>query len=600
MNAQWNEIVDDPNVRGRDYYSKLRLWFVLIIPLFSLVPLLLVGWVIYLHYSAFVRHGMVDTFRARVDHHRRVIERYLNERSSSIELIARTNSLDHLREKGNLGHVFETMNDRYHGAFTDLGVIDDNGDHLAYVGPYALIDKNYVREHWFKEVMKKGVYISDMFMGFRKVPHFIIAVVRNEHDRRWILRATINTEVFRSLVEDVKIGNTGEVYLLNRDGLFQTRPRFNGEIMGKVSFDIGRPHNGIKVKVPKAGSGCIQQGKSGQILAHAWLKNPRWMLMVKQDYSEAFYDVIRTNYVMLVLLHASALVFLLVSILTARRMIKAIRKRDAEAENLNRQLLHASKLASIGELSAGVAHEINNPLAIIMTERQILLDMLTRGDPPDSDFMNQLELSLSQIQKQLRRCKRTTQNLLRFSRRTTSVIEEIDLNILLAEIVELMEREAGSAGIRFSTDFEPELPRMLSDPSQLQQVFLNLITNAIDAQERKAYGTIHISTEAVAGGKMVSVEVADTGTGILPENLGKVFDPFFTTKPVGKGTGLGLSLCYSTVKRLGGDISVASEPGRGSTFTIRLPLTPPRDKQKRIHDPEGNAGVEAVNKPRRD
>ena len=269
-------------------------------------------------------------------------------------------------------------------------------------------------------------------------------------------------------------------------------------------------------------------------------------------------------------------------------MIKVIKKRDFEADQLNRQLMQAGKLASIGELSAGVAHEINNPLAIILTERQLLLDLADQTINLDEDFKDQLTSSLSQIDMQVHRCKHLTQNLLRFSRRTRSVIETVDINSLIEEVVELMEREAKSSGIKFITDLDETLPSLLSDPSQLQQVFLNLITNAIDAHDGKSYGTIRISTGSDDQNEGLEIVFADTGTGISPENLERIFDPFFTTKPVGKGTGLGLSICYSTLKRLGGNMAVKSETDKRTEFTIFLPYKPPPHLEESIEDEQKN------------
>jgi two-component system NtrC family sensor kinase len=181
---------------------------------------------------------------------------------------------------------------------------------------------------------------------------------------------------------------------------------------------------------------------------------------------------------------------------------------------------------------------------------------------------------------QIQRCKRITQNLLRFSRRTESLIETVDLNAFLREVVDLMDREARSSGIKFFTELDPALPPLLSDPSQLQQVFLNLITNAIDAHAGKPYGSVRLTTRADDERRQAKVHVADTGSGISPAHLSRIFDPFFTTKGVGKGTGLGLSIVYSIVKRLGGTISVQSEPGTGTEFTIALPYTPPKELRK--------------------
>lgn len=569
--------------QGKVYYSRLYRRLILLTLLCSVVPLLLVGWAINIHYTRFAKSKMMNSFRTQVDYHQRMIELFLKERSSGLQLIACTHSKGYLAEASNLAYVFEIMKQEY-GSITDLGVIDGDGRHLAYIGPYDLMDKNYSGAFWFREVMKKGIYISDMFMGFRKVPHFIIAVTRAERGEKWILRATIDTQAFRSLVENVRIGKTGEVYLLNSQGIFQTSPRFSGNIMEKSPFPIETVHEGTKICLLEAGPKDSEQDFPRQIVAQSWLKEPRWLLVVKQNYSEAFNEVNRANYAILIFLHLSALTILIASIFITGHLIKVIKRRDAEAEQLNKQLLQAGKLASVGELSAGVAHEINNPLAIILTERQILLDLAEQTTTMDADFKKELVASLSQIDVQVQRCKRITQNLLRFSRRTTSVIEAVDLNEFIEEVVELMEREARTSGIKFIPDLEEGLPPLLTDPSQLQQVFLNLITNAIDAHDGRSYGSIRISTRSKDKSEGVMVVFADTGSGISLENLEKIFDPFFTTKPVGKGTGLGLSICYSIIRRLGGDISVQSEPGKGTEFTFFLPYSPPSDLQESINE----------------
>ena len=562
-------------VQRKTYYSRLYRKFIWITLVCSLLPLLLVGWAINIHYTQFAKSRMTHSFESQVEHHRKMIELFLRERSSKLYLIAQTHSKAYLSQVSNLAHVFETLNQEY-VSMTDLSIMDDEGRHVAYVGPYDLMDKNYSQTFWFKKVMEKGLYISDMFMGFRLVPHVIIAISRAEMGKRWILRATIDTEVFRSLVENVRIGKTGEVYLLNEEGIFQTTPRLTGKIMEKASFPVESIHEGIRIRVLEPDGKDQNRKTARQIVATAWLQDPRWMLVVKQDYAEAYEDVNHANYAILIFLHLCALTILIVSILTSRHVIKVIKGRDAEADHLNKQLMETGKMASIGELSSGVAHEINNPLAIILTERQILLDMLAQTPSPlDEEFKKSLMESMAQIDAQVQRCKRITHNLLRFARRTKSIVETVDLNGFLKEMVELMEREAKSSGIRFIPDLDQDLKPVLSDPSQLQQVFLNLINNAIDAHDGKPYGTIRIATRADHRNERVTVVIADTGSGIPKENLNKIFDPFFTTKWVGKGTGLGLSICYGIMHRLGGRIGVRSEVGVGTEFTLTLPYEPP-------------------------
>ena len=554
-------------------YRRLFRNFVILTVVCSLIPLLIVGWIINRHFSEFAKERMVKAFEERVDYHRQTIELFLRERSDKLRMMASTHSKSYLSNPDNLKYVYDMFNLKSPD-ITDLGVIDSDGAHLAYVGPYELLDKNYAQAEWFARVMKKGLYISDMFMGFRKKPHFIIAVTRSENGSQWILRATINTDYFRSLVEDVKIGQTGEVYLVNKDGVFQTDPRGVPDIMDKTSASLGPVREGVAVSIYNKND--PQSGFSNEIVATAWLENPRWMLVVKQDYGEAFAEVTHANQASLLVLLISALTILVATVLIARLMIRMIQKRDVQAENLNKQLMQTGKMASIGELSAGVAHEINNPIAIIQTERQILLDYYKRQKPLESEeFKAQLLDSLDQINIQAQRCKRITQNLLRFSRRTHSMIETMDLNQFIREVIDLMEREARTSGIKFFPELEDGLPPVESDPSQLQQVFLNLITNAIDAHEGKSYGSVNISTRTDDSGNGVHISVADTGTGIAREHLDNIFDPFFTTKPVGKGTGLGLSICYSIIKHLGGDISVSSRVGEGAEFRLFLPYKMP-------------------------
>jgi len=585
-----SETAEAPDIAAqrKATYSRLFWRFIWLTILCSLLPLLLVGWGINLHYTRFARERMLNFFQTQVEDHRKIIERFLSEHTSKLQLIARTHDRDQLIEPGALQTIFDLFNQDVR-SLTDLSVIGDHGYHLAYVGTYDLWSRNYSKEFWFTQVMEKGLYISDMFMGFRKEPHFIIAVTHSNGDKKWILRATIHTESFRSLVENVRIGGTGEVYLLNTEGVYQTNPRLNAAIMDPSSYPMESYHEGIRVRMLENLKNAQGLDRPSQIACQAWLKNPRWLLVVQQDHDEAFADVNHANTWTLVFLLLSAASILVVTVLITRHMINVIKRRDTEADRLNQQLLQAGKLASIGELSAGVAHEINNPLAIILTERQLLLDAARPSAITDPEFQEQFSDSMSQIDIQVQRCKRITQNLLRFSRRTQSVIEKVDLNAFLREVVELMEREARTSGIKFFSELDSKLPPVLSDPSQLQQVFLNLITNAIDAHDGKPYGSIRITTTADQGRNLAIVKVADAGSGIPARILNRIFDPFFTTKAVGKGTGLGLSICFSIVKRLGGNIAVRSEVGKGTEFTIMLPFLPPKELQDSLakkHSPK--------------
>jgi two-component system, NtrC family, sensor kinase len=552
----------------------LYLKFILLTLLCAVVPLFVLGWAAYEHYSEFSYDQMADYFQRRAESNKRIVELFLKERTAEIGLVGYSHSLEDLKNPDRLEYVFRLM-DQEGSYFTDLGVIDDRGKHVAYVGPYDLMANDYSVTFWFKELMKRGpqVYVSDMFMGYRKSPHFIMAILRTEGEWKWILRATIQNGFLSSLLENIRIGGTGEVFLVNQEGVFQTNPRMGGKLMENSLLPMDRftGESGVVVWEPERGKGHDLPSK--QFIAYAWLKEPGWLLVVKQDYAEAFQEVNEVNRVALILFVLSLLVMLIVSGVIAGFMIGIIKKRDAEADSLNAQLIQTSKMASVGELAAGVAHEINNPLAVILSANQVIRDLVQLTASLDQLFRERLLKLLSQIDGMVQRCNHITHNLLRFARHSQAPTQLLDLNELLREVIDLTEKRAKARGVEFSSDFQTDLPQVLASPAELQQVIVNLVSNAIAAHDGKPEGSIRITTRMNRKNDSVEIVVDDTGTGIAADHLARIFDPFFTTKPVGKGTGLGLSISYSIMKQLGGDIQVHSEEGKGSAFTLRFPVT---------------------------
>jgi len=258
------------------------------------------------------------------------------------------------------------------------------------------------------------------------------------------------------------------------------------------------------------------------------------------------------------------------SFVTVRQVLSQKARAEQQKALSDEQLLQSQKLASIGELSAGIAHEINNPLAIIRQEAEWWLHLLKKETTPD---WGELENCLTEIVRQVDRGREITHNLLNFARRRQPVVQAVNLHRLIEDMALLVEKEAKTHNITITKQFQPDLPMINSDAPLLRQVFLNLMNNAIQAIGQD--GTLTITTQA-AGNHEVMVQINDTGCGIPKEHLAQIFDPFFTTKPQGKGTGLGLSICHGIVERLGGRISVTSEVGQGTSFTIKLPQALPR------------------------
>jgi two-component system NtrC family sensor kinase len=277
----------------------------------------------------------------------------------------------------------------------------------------------------------------------------------------------------------------------------------------------------------------------------------------------------------------------------ARKTVRTIQAADRKKERMAEQMLQTGKLAAIGELAAGVAHEINNPVAIMIEEAGWIGDLL-QGDALDShpDRL-EIERAARQIQTHGKRCKEITHKLLSFARETQFSLTEVNLPALIADVVQISAKRAESSNVTIRTKVQDGLAPALLPPTELQQVLFNLINNALDVMESTG-GTLTIT--AAVDGEILRIAVADTGPGIPEEDRQKIFDPFFTTKPVGKGTGLGLSICYGIVKRIGGSIKVHSDPGRGATFVVSLPLAAGTDEAPQAPSNTGPAPVTGVNR----
>jgi hypothetical protein len=250
--------------------------------------------------------------------------------------------------------------------------------------------------------------------------------------------------------------------------------------------------------------------------------------------------------------------------LRARNEDLARQREEAERAALALAARRAEKLAAIGTLSAGLAHELNNPIGIMSSRIEV---MLMEGEQLPAHVREDLEV----LHRQTQRVARITQGLLTFARSSSGERAPVDLNHIVRETVLLAENQIAKGGVHLAVDLAPDLPVILGDADTLQQVMLNLVTNARDAVERG--GEIRILTRRRDRDRVIELVVADTGQGIAPEDLARIFDPFFTTKPT--GTGLGLSLTHGIVREHGGTIDVESVPGAGTRFTLAFPAIVP-------------------------
>jgi two-component system NtrC family sensor kinase len=238
-----------------------------------------------------------------------------------------------------------------------------------------------------------------------------------------------------------------------------------------------------------------------------------------------------------------------------------VQERTQELQQVQDQLVRAGKMAALGELAAGVAHEINNPLTGVLTFSSLMLKKVDESNPWKKDLEN--------IVQQTTRCRNIVRGLLDFARQRKPDKKGWDIHTLIDRTVTLVENQAPFQNVKIVKNFKKDVPMLYVDADQIQQVFMNILINAADAMAGNG-GTLTIKTDLRDG--MVEVSFNDTGSGMSKEHLSKVFTPFFTTKETGKGTGLGLAISYGIIQSHSGDIEAESEVGKGSTFRIRLPI----------------------------
>jgi two-component system NtrC family sensor kinase len=545
-------------------YRQLWLQITLTKILFSVIPLLILAATLYYHFSVSYTDKVMERLRTLADNRQASLDLFLDERISQLITLAYTSSHAELINEEYLSRALQVMQSRSK-SYMDLGVIDQNGDHLAYVGPYHSLLKgiNYRNEAWFAAVLNAGTYVSDIFLGFRKVPHFIIAVVVREKGQNLILRATIDSDVIDNIVHAAWTGKTGDAYLINRENLLQTKPRFGGNLLESAPGPDFSSVVGTRVEE------ITYKGETG-LFAATQVKGKKWVLVIKEDPKEPLAPLLRAKYLVGFLSLLGLALIVLGSVLTTRTVLNRLIKSDLEKAKSDEVMVHESKMAALGKMAAGVAHEINNPLAVIGEEAGWMKDLLKEEDVANSPNLQEFQEAIKKIEYHAERVKKVTHRLLGFARRMEPTEEKVLVNQVLEECIGFLENEARYRNITVQRELVPDIPTIASDSSQLQQVFLNIINNAIDAMGKD--GTITLRTFHLPETRQIVIKISDTGPGMTQETIEKIFDPFFTTKEVGKGTGLGLSISYSIIEKLGGSIYVDSKVGKGTTFTIKLPV----------------------------
>jgi len=499
----------------------------------------------------------------------RSVSLFMSERRSVLDFIAHDHSLETLNDKTRLAGILDNLNKRFSG-FTHLGVIASSGVQQAYVGSHRLEDVDYSNEPWFRQVLKHGVYISELVTGFREEPHFDFAVKRNLPDGTFfVLHAALDTQKFNELIGQFEVGEKTDTFVINRKGVLQTPSRSYGAVLNKIPIRI--PDYSPKAQVFESKN----DNNEPVVIGYAYIPETPFILMIIKQQGELIQPWYKTGWAFTGILAASILMILLVTLAVASQLVDRIHQADQERVDTLHQAEYTNKMVSLGRLASGVAHEINNPLAIINQKAGHIKDIftLTEAYKKDPKLISLVDSVLATVQ----RCAEVTKGLLNFARHLNVSIQTIELQEVVSEVQSVLAKEAEFRYVTVEVDLADNIPQFESDRGKLEQIFFNLFNNAMAAMKDGGHLEIEARREDT---DFVSITFSDNGPGIAEADLKYVFEPFFYSRTGDSGMGLGLAVTYALVQEIGGQIGVKSELGRGTRFNIRLPLTMPQKDQK--------------------
>ena len=562
---------------SRRRYRKMVLVAVALVSAVAVVPLLIMSGITYHQYEKAFQTELTRPMLRFAEAGKASIESYLSERLSALAMVTRENSVEELRDSRRLTSLLANLNQTF-GGVIDLALIDEDGSQVAYAGPREPQGVSFADDPWFREVTARGVFVSDVFLGHRNLPHLIVAILYDGPEgHRYVLRATIDTDAFHWLVRarsarrperdpvcrrchSLGVLPFSDAFVVNQEGVLQSSSRLYGDVLQTTPLPplpYSRQAELVEVE---------DEHGEPLIVSYAQIERSPFTLVVLSPRVALHAGWLPVRRDLLLFPAISVVLILAVVIWGSIYVVSRVREADTKRAALYHKMEYTNKMAAIGRLGAGVAHEINNPLSIITQKAGLVKDLLTLSEEaPSSEKLAPL---VNSILNSAERCGRITHRLLGFARHMEVQWETIDLDVLLREVLEFLEKEASYRNIRVEFNYADEPTSIVSDRGQLQQVFLNIVNNAFAAVEDG--GRIEIGINPV-GEDAVAVTLADDGVGIPEDQLGQIFDPFFTTKK-GAGTGLGLSITYGIVQKLGGQISVNSKVGEGTCFIVTLPI----------------------------
>jgi signal transduction histidine kinase len=555
----------------KHHFDFRRIWkrAVLVTATVALVPLIIWALAGYRLNLDTIESELVLRTSQLVSNSWRSVSLFISERRSALDFIAHDHTFESLNDKTRLATILDNINKRF-GGFTDLGVINSMGVQQTYVGPYRLDGLDYSNEPWFRQVLKYGFYISDLVVGHRKEPHLDFAVKRVLPDGSFfVLRAALDAQKFNELIAQFEVGEKSDAFVINREGVLQTPSRYYGLVLKKIPIRI--PDYAPKAQVFESQNDNSER----TVIGSAYIPETPFILMIVKHKGELIQPWYKTGWAFTWILATSILMILLVTLAVASHLVDQIHKADQERVDTLHQVEHTNKMVSLGRLASGVAHEINNPLAIINQKAGHIRDIftLTEAYKKDQKLIDLVDSVLATVH----RCAKVTKGLLNFARHLNLSIQTISLQEIINEVQNVLTKETEFRCITVEVNLADNIPQFESDRGKLEQIFFNLFNNAIAVM--KDGGHLEIKAEC-EDTNFVSIAFSNNGPAIPEADLRYVFEPFYYSRTGESGAGLGLAVTYALVQEIGGQISVQSEVGTGNRFNIRLPLKMPRKEQK--------------------
>ena len=509
----------------RSQFNFRRTWYaaVFVTSAVVLAPLMFMA---VMDYRA-TRHDVESEILLRtsrlVSNIRRTISYFFDERKSALHFIVHDNNFRINQDPKRLAEVLENLKKSF-GGFTDLGVVDHEGIQRVYAGPYHLAGKDYSDQEWFRQVIKRGNFISNAFSGFRHVPHIVMALKYPTSDGSFsVLRATLDTEKFDNLLSNLEIDGHGDAFMIDHEGVLQTPTRSHGKVLERITLPIPdfAPETRVFEWQTKEGASLV--------IGYRYITDTPFILMVVKHKQELMKSWDNTRNELIGFLAISVAFILFVILWGATYLVNQIFQSDQKLIVSLHQVEYTNKMASIGRLAAGVAHEINNPLAIINEKAGLMKDLFTfKAEYKQNEMLMGL---LDSILTSVTRCGRITKRLLGFARHMDVSIQSINLEEVVREVLGFLNKEAEYRSIQISIEIDKNLPRIDTDAGRLQQVILNIINNAFAAMENNGHLQVKAS---MADKKSIVMTISDDGCGIPETDIKRVFEPFFSTK-TGKG-----------------------------------------------------------------